>query len=179
MPRARAFLCLALAAISAAALAHHAPNSYVRFDFEPREVRAEFMVPESELAFALPGPSPDTLPAYLLQHVGARTPQGAAWTVAVGAVRETTYLDQPYLVAELRLLPPPGGSARDFILTNDAITHEVRNHVVVVVGMRDYADAGLAAAPEFLGALQYPARQLPIRRPASGPDRRPADAPGR
>jgi hypothetical protein len=33
------------------------------------------------------------------------------------------------------------------------------------VAERDYADAGLASAPQMLGALQYPARTLAIRRP--------------
>jgi hypothetical protein len=37
--------------------------------------------------------------------------------------------------------------------------------VVFVVAETDYADAALAAAPQMLGALQYPARQLAIRRP--------------
>ena len=179
MPRLRFFAVL-VAMLGPAALAHHAPNSFVRFDFRAREVRAELMMPESELAFALREPSAVALPAYLLQHVGASTAQGAAWTIAVGAVRETRYLDQPYFVAELRLVPPAGGSLRDFVFTNDAITHEVRNHLVVVVAEHDYADAALMEAPQLLGALQYPVRQLVIRRPAdasSGPARRPARAP--
>jgi len=45
------------------------------------------------------------------------------------------------------------------VLLDDAVTHEVRNHVVVVLA-RD------AAKPALLGALQYPARRLTIQRPA-------------
>ena len=56
---------------------------------------------------------------------------------------------------------PPGASARAFVLVDDAITHEVRNHVVVVL-------ARGATNPEFLGALQYPARRLTIQRPCDG-----------
>jgi hypothetical protein len=67
------------------------------------------------------------------------------------------------------------------VFIDDAITHEVRNHVVVVVAMRDYADLALESGPLMLGALQYPARRLAIQRPAdasvNAPGRRPARAP--
>jgi hypothetical protein len=41
---------------------------------------------------------------------------------------------------------PPGASSGAFVLVDDAVTHEVRNHVVIVL-MHG------AANPEFLGAL--------------------------
>jgi hypothetical protein len=185
MKRSPAVLLVALMAFTAPATAHHAPVSFVRFDFRAHSVLAELMIPQSELMYAMNGaPTADALPAYLLKHVGAATPQGEAFGVRVTAVRATTYLAQPYFVAELELVPPAGGSARDFLFTNDAITHEVRNHVVFIVAERDYADPGLQAQPAFLGALQYPARQLAIRRPADAAGvislaRRPAVAPAR
>jgi len=185
MSRWRAFLLTALLAFTARALAHHAPNSFVRFDFRAHSVLAELMIPQSELKYAMDGaPTADALPAYLLKHVGAATPQGAAFRVRITAVRATTYLAQPYFVAKLELVPPAGGSVRDFLFTNDAITHEVRNHVVFVVAERDYADPRLEAQPAFLGALQYPTRQLAIRRKADAVGvislaRRPAGAPAR
>jgi hypothetical protein len=162
--------CIALG-LGVPALAHHAPNSFVRLDFRAQSVRAEVMVPQSELAYAMePGTMDGTiataaLPAYLLRHVGAVTPQGAAWTVTVASVRATRYLEQPYFVAVLEFVPPAGASTREFVFASDAVTHEVRNHVVFVVAERDYADAALASAPQILGALQYPARTLAIRRP--------------
>ncbi|HLA70747.1 MAG TPA: hypothetical protein VK624_04495 [Steroidobacteraceae bacterium] len=183
MNRSRAFLLVALVAFTTPATAHDAPNSFVRFDFRAHSVWAELMIPQSELVYAMNGaPTAGALPAYLLKHVGAATPQGEAFRVRVTAVRATTYLAQPYFVAELELVPPAGGSARDFLFTNDAITHEVRNHVVFVVAKRDYADAALEAQPGFLGALQYPARQLAIRRPdeaSFAPARRQARGRGR
>jgi hypothetical protein len=161
-------LAAATLGLSLQALAHHAPNSYLRLDFRARSVVAQLMVPASELGYSMELPPDErALPAYLLRHVSATTPGGGAWTVRVTAVHASRYLDQPYFVADLTLLPPAGASTRDFLLTNDAVTHEVRNHVVFVVAMRDYADAALADAPVLLGALQYPARQLAIRRPAS------------
>lgn len=166
MPRARLVAALSLLACAAATHAHHAPNSFVRLDFRAQSVRAQVMVPRSELGYALQGtPTADALPGYLLRHLGAATAQGAAWSVKVLNVRAVTYVDQPYFSAEVEFAPPPGGSTRDFVLTNDAVTHEVRNHVVYVVAEKDYADASLAAAPKLLGILQYPQRQLAVRAP--------------
>lgn len=169
-----------LLAFASHALAHHAPNSFVRLDFRAASVGARLMIPRSELAYSMEGPpTADSLPAYLLRHVGATTTQGAAWSVRVSSVRATSYLEQPYFEAELEFVPPPGHSPRDLIFSDDAVTHEVRNHVVVVVAARDSADPALERAPEWLGALQYPARQLAIRRPANAPGRRQALAPGK
>jgi hypothetical protein len=163
MRGARALLATALFAFGAPSLAHHAPNSFVRLDFRARLVRAEMMIPRSELAWAMEGATSEAaLPDYLLRHVGASTPKGAAWSVRVSGVRSMTYLDQPYFAAVVEFVPPAGASARDFVLTHDAVTHEVRNHVVVVVAEHDDVDAG--AAPRMIGALQYPARSLVIRR---------------
>ena len=143
------------------ALAHSAPNSLVKLDFLAQSVRAEVLVPESELAFATAAErASEPLPTYLLRHLSAETPQGAAWKVEVRSVRNTTYLDHAYLSAQVEFTPPAGASARAFVLIDDAVTHEVRNHVVIVL-------ARGAASPEVLGALQYPARRLAIERPSA------------
>lgn len=163
MRAARALVAMALLSLSAVALAHHAPNSFVRLDFLARSVRAEMMIPRSELAWAMAGtPTEAALPDYLLRHVGATTPRGSAWSVRVSGIRAMTYLDQPYFAAVVEFVPPAGASARDFVLTHDAITHEVRNHVVIVVAEHDSAQGRMT--PQMIGALQYPARTLPIRR---------------
>jgi hypothetical protein len=180
MSRRHVLLLVACAVLAGPAAAHQAPNSWLKLDFGALEIAAEMMVPSSELVYAMNGePTVATLPAYLLKHVGATTARGAAWTVVVTGVRATTYLDLPYFIATLRLVPPAGASTRDFLVTADAVTHEVRNHVIFVVATRDYADAALESRPEILGVLQYPARQLAIRRPVSAADRRQARAPAR
>jgi hypothetical protein len=161
--RTASWLALLCTAGCGLALAHSAPNSMLKLDFLARSVHAEVLVPESELAFATAAERPDEPFAdYLRRHLSAETPQGAAWKMEVSEVAHTTFLDHAYLSAQLDFTPPPGASARAFVLVDDAVTHEVRNHVVLVL-------ARGTANPELLGALQYPARRLPIDRTAATP----------
>ena len=60
-------------------------------------------------------------------------------------------------VARLTLVPPAGASLRHFVLIDDTVTHEVRNHIVYVVTQ---GPDGV----DLLGMLQYPARRLAIER---------------
>jgi hypothetical protein len=90
--------------------------------------------------------------------VAAESAAGAAWRVSVAGVREASYADHAYLVADLRLLPPDGTSPRRFFLLDDAVTHEVRNHVIYVVARE-------GAGADLIGLLQYPARRLEIAAP--------------
>ena len=159
--RAASILTLLSATVWGLARAHSAPNSMVKLDFLAHSVHAEVLVPESELAYATAAErASEPFAAYLLRHLSAETPQGLAWKVEVRSVHSTSYLDHPYLSAQVEFTPPAGASARAFVLVDDAVTHEVRNHVVIVLA-RD------AAKPELLGALQYPARRLTIQRPAA------------
>ncbi len=164
-----ALLALLLVASGPSADAHPAPNSILRLDFRADSVGAELLVPVSELGFATAAqPSVDTVAAYLMRHVAAETAGGEPWRVEITQVRATTYLEHEYFRAELTFAPPRGAAAGHFVLVSDVITHEIRNHVIFVV-----------AEAELLGALQYPARRLDIRRPpatpASGAFRRPGE----
>jgi len=157
MRRAMATLLLAGCAL---AQAHPAPNSTLRLEFGAQVVHAEYWVPLSELEPARAADAGGSVEAYLLRHLAAHTPQGARWSIAVDAVRQDRYLDHDFLVASLTLQPPAGAPTREFVLVDDAITHEVRNHVVFVVARHgDQAD--------MLGALQYPARRLKIVSPGN------------
>jgi hypothetical protein len=152
---------MVIAAACGIALAHDAPHSMVKLEFQPHSVRAEVLVPESELAFALAAEDVSAAFApYLLRHLAAETPQGKPWKVELRAVQSTRHLDHPYLLAQIELTPPAGAPAHSLVLIDDAVTHEVRNHVVLVF-------ARSAAHTELLGALQYPARRLVIERPAA------------
>jgi hypothetical protein len=150
-----------LALLAAAARSHPAPNSLLRLDFDGRVVRAEYWLPVSELAYALSGEDGPELSAYLLGRVAAESTSGAAWSIRVNTIREDRYLDHQYQVAELHLVPPAGEAERPFVLIDDAITHEVRNHVVFVVETR-------TGGNRLIGALQYPERRLPVDVEAPG-----------
>ena len=143
------------AAYAVTAFAHPAPNSIVRFEFEAGGARAEYWIPESELDYARAADPAGDLPAYLLRHVAAETTAGERWRVAIASVRGTNYLGHPYIVATLTLTPPAGALARDFVLVDDAVTHEVRNHRVFVVARH-------GAGSDLVGALQYPANRLAV-----------------
>ena len=139
--------------------AHPAPNSMLRLDFRTTGVHAEYWIPASELALArAAGPQTGGFADYLLRHLAAESPDGASWQVRVDGVRETRYVDHPYFVADVRLVPPAGATTRAFVIVDDAVTHEVRNHRVFVVTRRD-AGSGL------IGILQYPARRLEVAVP--------------
>ncbi len=164
--RAAWLLALLCVARCGPALAHSAPNSFVKLSFLAQSVRAEVLVPESELAYATAAErASEPFAAYLLRHLSAETPQGAAWKVDVRSFSHTTYLEHAYLSAQVEFTPPAGVSPGSFVLVDDAVTHEVRNHVVIVLALG-------AANPELLGALQYPARRLAIQRSAALADSR-------
>jgi hypothetical protein len=146
---------------AAATRSHPAPNSMLRLDFESRAVRAEYWLPVSELGYARAREADADLSSYLLRRVGAESTSGAEWSIRVEIIREDRYLDHDYLVAELRMVPPAGEDVRSFVLVDDAITHEVRNHVVFVVETR-------TGGNRLIGALQYPERRLPVDVEAPG-----------
>jgi hypothetical protein len=152
------YAALLLGVFAGGAAAHPAPSSMLRLDFDAKLVRAHYWVPVSELDYARAADPGGALPAYLLRHLGAESRDGRPWRVTVAAVRETIYLEHAYIVAELELAPPAGEPARELVLVNDAVTHEVRNHVV-------YVTASRGAETALLGALQYPARRLPVAAP--------------
>jgi hypothetical protein len=138
----------------------------VKLSFLAQSVRAEVLVPESELAYATAAErASEPFAEYLLRHLAAESPQGAAWKVEVRSFTHTTYLEHAYLSAQVEFTPPAGSSPGAFVLVDDAVTHEVRNHVVIVLALG-------AANPELLGALQYPARRLAIQRSAALADSR-------
>ena len=114
-------------------------------------MHAEVLVPESELAFATAAErASEPFAAYLLRHLSAETPQGAAWKVEVRSVRNMSPTSiMPIYRRRWNSRRPQGASARAFVLIDDAVTHEVRNHVVLVLALG-------AANPEVLGASAIP-----------------------
>jgi hypothetical protein len=129
----RAGITALLALLAAGAAAHPAPNSLFKLDFRPAGVRAEYWVPLSELAYARTAEPGGDFADYLLRHVAVESARGAAWRVSVAGVRETC-VRRPRLPGRgSALLPPARESPRPLVLVDDAVTHEVRNHVIYVV----------------------------------------------
>jgi hypothetical protein len=159
--RVRCFLAILAAVTCAAALAHPAPNSSLRLQVAGATLRAEYWLPVSELGLALAGEPGLDLPAYLLRRMSARTPAGDNWTITVKGIRADQYLEHEFVVAELQLAPPAGRPLGSFVLTDDVITHEIRNHRLYVVW--NHAAGNEAAGYGLIGSLQYPERRLEIR----------------
>jgi hypothetical protein len=150
---------LLLGLLAADAGAHPAPSSMLRLAFRTTDVHAEYWIPASELAHARAAdPQTGDFADYLLRHLAAEAPDGTSWQVRVDGVREARYVDHPYFVADVRLVPPAGAPTRAFVIVDDAVTHEVRNHRVYVVARRD-------AGSDLIGILQYPARRLEVALP--------------
>jgi hypothetical protein len=176
---ARALLAsLALAAGSAGA--HPAPNSVVNIDFGLRSVRAELLIPASELAYGLAADGAETsafdagdprVGPYLLRHFAATTPSGSPWTMTLESVRDRDISGHRYVVATIAMVPPVDDSPRRLVLVDDVVTHEVRNHYVLVLARSDYAGGLVSDRPEILGFLQHPRRKLAIDRGAVRPGR--------
>jgi len=157
MKRAALAACCAL--LPGAGVSHPAPNSLLKLESRADGIHAEYWVPVSELAYARAAEAPgETFPAYLLKHFGLESERGARWRVTVDKVRSDDYFGHDFLVADIRLAPPAGASAREFVVVDDTVTHEVRNHLVYVVARR-------GEQADLLGALQYPARRLPVALP--------------
>lgn len=171
--RCGAFALLALGALRA--VAHPAPNSVIKLDFGRNSVRAEMLLPTSELQYALAAeglrraaiPADDPLIAdYLARHVTLAAPVGGNWHHALRSSHLQAFAGHEYLVAVFEFTPPAGSTTREFLFQADPITHEVRNHVLMVLARSDYRTGLIGDEPELIGFLQYPHRELTVVRAA-------------
>ena len=165
------FALLALVAIRAAA--HPAPNSVINLDFGRNSVRAELLLPTSELRYALAaeGVERSTITAddpalaeYLARHVAVAATTGDRWHGALRSSHLQALVTHEYLVAALDFTPPAGATARQFNFQADPVTHEVRNHYLMVLARSDYLGGLVGDRPELIGFLQYPGRELEVVR---------------
>jgi hypothetical protein len=172
---------LIVSGIGRLAGAHQVPNSVVDFDFGADLVRAELLMPASELRLAFrdapvsdgPHATPGqdaALRAYVLQHVHANAPDGRPWNRAIDSVRVVQLEAHDYIDMVISMKPPPNMSAREFTWIDDAITHQVMNHFIMLVVRSDY-DAGLIGQDsKLIGFLQHPKDTFTINRgiPSAG-----------
>jgi hypothetical protein len=163
---------LVLVFSSTLALAHPMPNSVVTLDIGEASVNAEIAIPLIELDLALGtrlAADPEAAVAaasallsdYLSVHTRVDTPDGTAWSVAVGDIAaetdERSGTATAEIVAHLVLTPPAGASPRAFVLRYDGVMHRVLTHYALVVVRQDWM-GGLVgtdhSAPKQLGVLR-------------------------
>jgi hypothetical protein len=155
------------------ATAHPAPNSVINLDFGRKSVRAELLIPTSELRYALAAEGIErssiaandpAIAAYLSRHVALVTPAGVRWHDAQDSRYLQTLAGHEYLFAALDFTPPAGSTTRRFVFQADPVTHEVRNHYLMVIARSDYLGGLVSDQPELIGFLQYPSRELEVVR---------------
>jgi len=171
--RLAALVLLALFAVRATA--HPAPNSVINLDFGRDAVRAELLIPTSELRYALAAEGIErssiaaddpAIAAYLSRHVALVAPIGGRWHDTVRSSELQALAGHQYLVTELEFTPPARATTRQFVFRADPVTHEVRNHYLMVIARSDYLGGLVGDQPELIGFLQYPGRELEVVRAA-------------
>ncbi len=153
------------------ATAHPMPNSVVLLNVHAYRIDAEVQIPLSELQAAFGHAVNDSstqlvarlgpqLRDYLTKHMRLQSPDERDWTVSVGAllVQETQNpINGVYreLVAQVRLVPPPGENIRRFAFHYDAVLHQVVTHKILVSVRQDWAQ-GLVAdeSPAQVGIIE-------------------------
>lgn len=159
--------------------AHPMPNSVVLLDIRSDGVVGKLQMPLSELQLAFGhdvaqhpemlvrrlGPE---LRAYIQAHLRPVSPDGRAWTVAVGdlAVQSTV---QPYtgpyyeLTARVQLRPSTGVSPRRFRLNYDVIIHQLVTHKALVSIRQDWEAGQFGEQPAEVGVIQLdvPSNTIP------------------
>ncbi len=109
------------ALVTIRATAHPAPNSVINLDFGRNSVRAELLIPTSELPYALAAEgierssiAADDPPvaAYLSRHVALVAPAGIRWHGVAVSRHLQALAGHEYLVAAPDFTPPAGSHTR-------------------------------------------------------------------
>ncbi len=96
---------------------------------------------------------------YLIAHVCPTTVQNKAWSVTVaqmkvGEAEQTQSGPYQELTARLILTPPPGASARQFVLNYDVVMHQVVTHNALVAIRSDWETGRIAEQPAGVGLIR-------------------------
>lgn len=160
-----------------AAHAHPMPESRVWVDTQSDGVQLTLEMPLNRLEFAYGQPladapaqvlprHADALRRYVLRHVGIHSPSGAVWAVSEPALSVRGADGSAELEAVLAFRAPSGVDPRRFVLSLDAVTHEVKTHQVQVLVRSDWSAGQLAGVPTPLGTLDARRMELPVTLPA-------------
>ena len=162
--------------------AHPTLDSRVLLDFQRDRLHASVQMPLPDLLVAQPSlvqmpkgagvELNDTrLNDYMSTHMRVEGAEGHRWETRVmdwKLVPPATE-EHPTLVEVQIEFNPLGKPLEQFILQADVVTHEVRNHSILVLLRSDWA-AGLAVqAPQLLGSLSHERTQLQVSRQPAAP----------
>lgn len=173
MRRIAALLATLTLCWAACARAHDVTGSAVYLDMGSSAIGIELHVPVSQLLLARELPAQpawsaerDTeLPAYLRQHVRARSADGTALSLQLDALVSAPGAREPEVVARGRMLPARPTDLRHIQLDLDLILHRVVTHNVYVFVRRDLWAGRLDAAPELAGLMHWQKKSLAVDRP--------------
>ncbi len=171
----RRLLALLALLLATPAAAHLMPNSVISLDFDRAAVGAELLIPASELGYATGhrldvsaetgvGAERRFLTGYIRGHLAMFAPDGRRWTLAITGFEVRADSWNTDIAATLRLVPPPGASARRMTLAYDGVIDRVANHFVLVFARSDFGAGTLASSPEMIGGLQGAVHTLAIDR---------------
>jgi hypothetical protein len=170
-------LALAAAAIAAgagatAASAHPMNTSAVLLDIHSDRVTAEVRLPLDRLAVALGrteltaapagGTLRSSLQTYTRDRITATAKDGTAWTVAVAPGTVKTFNGIRYLVEDVTLTPPAGGSVTGFSLGYDVILDTLVTHQAIVTIRSQWKEGTNAANAQTLGVFDWDTHTLTV-----------------
>ena len=159
------FFRLLLLCVSLNAIAHPAPNSILIVDVRESVIDAELHLPIPELQLAVPFKiSNDVtnlyseLEKYVQSHVAFTDASGQYWKLQVLTLNVETTGNKAVgitneIVAQLRLVPPPGAEVRHFIIRYDAIMDKVVNHRALVYVRQDWEKGRVDKNHEEVGVI--------------------------
>jgi hypothetical protein len=164
----------ALVALCGVAAGHSMYQSAVLLDFNGNSVEAELQLPVDRLSISFRQTvdlrhfvgQREALRAYILDHVHPVSADSRPFAVSVGSMEIRTVESGLYLVADLKLTPPPGASADAFTLNYDVITHEIVTHVVLVSVRKDSRHLISPDDPILVGIIRGPVKSLKVDRNA-------------
>ncbi|KGF81741.1 hypothetical protein IA69_10780 [Massilia sp. JS1662] len=156
-----------------------ASGSEVLLEFREDAVLAELRLPLRDLAAALGRPLPASplpvrgrlhmeLARYLGAHIDPVTVDGRHWWVELADMRVAVDAEPRVLVAHAVLVPPPGASARRFVLGYDAIARELPGHATRLAIRSDWHGGVLASRPATIALLDAPRGRVAVDRDHGG-----------
>lgn len=159
--------------VAVPALAHLTPNSEIRLDFAPGQVKADIVVPQAEFGYAT-GLATDNraqslaqAKARVLADMAVLAEDGRPWRIAVDRIAFEQIAGPPDLHLQLTLTPPSGASDRSLVWRWHVVTREAPSHFALLVVDGDLA-GGVRGERELVGALTAGRPEMVVDRGHAG-----------